>query len=104
MKQLFLIANWKSNKTTEEAKQWLSQFQQVSFTPTETANKQIILCVPYLLLPTLRSAYALQSGLSFSFGVQDLSPFDAGAYTGEEPPLLVKEYADYAIIGHSERR
>jgi triosephosphate isomerase len=104
MKKIFLIANWKSNKTTEEAKGWLEQFQAASFKPEELVDKEIIICPPFLLLPYLHTAQTQQNKLVFKLGVQDLSPYDAGAFTGEEPPKLVKEYADFAIIGHSERR
>ncbi len=37
-------------------------------------------------------------------GSQDLSPFDTGAYTGEEPASILKQYVELAILGHSERR
>jgi triosephosphate isomerase (TIM) len=34
----------------------------------------------------------------------DISPFDEGAYTGEINGNQIREFADYVIIGHSERR
>ncbi|MGH7203545.1 MAG: triose-phosphate isomerase family protein, partial [Candidatus Levyibacteriota bacterium] len=37
-------------------------------------------------------------------GAQDISPFASGAYTGEVNANQIKEFAQYAIIGHSERR
>lgn len=37
-------------------------------------------------------------------GSQDISPFEVGSFTGEEPALILKQFADVSIIGHSERR
>ncbi len=35
---------------------------------------------------------------------QDVSPFATGAYTGEISAAQIKEFAEWVIIGHSERR
>lgn len=44
-------------------------------------------------------------GLGFSFGAQDLSPFDSGAHTGDiSGEMLAKLGCRYVLIGHSERR
>lgn len=37
-------------------------------------------------------------------GVQDLSQFSDGAYTGEITAAMVRGIVSYALIGHSERR
>jgi triosephosphate isomerase len=43
--------------------------------------------------------------LSISYGAQDLSPYDSGAYTGDiSGPMLAKLGCDYVLAGHSERR
>jgi triosephosphate isomerase len=43
--------------------------------------------------------------LPLSFGAQDVSQFESGAYTGEiAAPFLAALKADYVIVGHSERR
>jgi triosephosphate isomerase len=43
--------------------------------------------------------------LRIRYGGQDLSPFDAGAYTGDISGLmLAKLGCSYVIVGHSERR
>ncbi len=106
MKKLLIVANWKSNKNIEEAMQWMYEIHHASFGQSEIENKEIILCPPLLLLPGLKSLVDTykDSPFTIKLGSQDMSPFDAGAYTGEEPPHLLKEFAEYAIIGHSERR
>lgn len=92
----FIVANWKANKTSLEAKEWL---QEIS----NNANKEIIVCPPLTLLSDMKSLIANYQ-LPITLGVQDISAFDEGAYTGEVNGKQIKEFADYVIIGHSERR
>src|SRR6185369_2868180 len=43
--------------------------------------------------------------LRLTFGAQDLSRHDSGAYTGEiSGPMLAKLGCSYVVVGHSERR
>lgn len=100
MKKLFIIANWKSNKSTQDTNNWFQIFQE-AFHP-QGDDKQVIICPPSLLVPLVKQKQTEKN--NFSLGLQDFSPFEKGAYTGEEPAELSKEFADYAIIGHSERR
>lgn len=93
MKHLFIAGNWKSNKILPEAEDWISKFHTVS------DNCTIVLCVPFTVLPIFA-----QKNPSFSLGAQDVSPFPEGAYTGEVSARQIKEFADWVIIGHSERR
>ena len=37
-------------------------------------------------------------------GAQNISPFAQGAYTGEINAAQAREFAEYVLIGHSERR
>ena len=55
----------------------------------------------------LRSVQTLIDGdkLRISYGAQDLSQYDSGAYTGDvSGPMLAKLGCDYVLAGHSERR
>jgi triosephosphate isomerase len=55
----------------------------------------------------LRSVQTLIDGdkLRISYGAQDLSQYDSGAYTGEfSGPMLAKLGCQYVLAGHSERR
>lgn len=109
MKKIFIIANWKSNKSTLEAENWLqeiSNFQSIRQAQDKfpiSNEKEVIICPPFTLLSTLKT-YIDEKRLPFKLGGQDVSPFGAGAYTGEINAEQIKEFADYAIIGHSERR
>lgn len=95
MKKLFVVANWKSNKTTIEAENWLQVVQN--------SEKEVVICPPFTLL-SLVSSEVRTKQLRVKIGAQDISSFGEGAYTGEINGKQIKEFADYVIIGHSERR
>lgn len=101
----YLIANWKSNKNSQEVEIWFSQMKK-KFTENPAIKidrLEIIICPPYPYLPQaakLISKYQLHLKL----GAQDVSSFPAGSYTGAVTAKMIAEYAAYTIIGHSERR
>ena len=43
-------------------------------------------------------------GINIKIGAQNVSPFGEGAYTGEINAKQIKDFAEYVLIGHSERR
>ena len=98
----YLIANWKANKNIATAKEWLAQISfSANFSPSST---EIIIAPPYSLLPVLAEEIAKRQ-LPIKLAVQDLSPFPAGAYTGEVSAVNLQGLnIQYAILGHSERR
>ncbi len=100
MKKVFIVANWKSNKDESEAKDWLDGFKIQNL---ELINKEIIICPPFTLLSQVASE-VISRKLKVKVGAQNISPFDGGAYTGEINGKQIKEFVDYVIIGHSERR
>jgi len=103
MKKLFLVANWKSNKISLEAREWLEEYQRSKIKDQRSKEKEVIVCPPFTLLSMMKS-FIDDKNLPIKLGGQNVSPFDAGAYTGEVHAKQVKEFADYVIIGHSERR
>lgn len=103
MKERFIIGNWKSNKTVPETIAWLRFMKEHKAELEQLEQKDIIICASYTLLYTLHS-FIKEYALPIKIGAQDISPFDAGAYTGEVHGAQIKEFADYVIIGHSERR
>lgn len=96
MKNLLIVANWKSHKTIAQAIEWL---RQISNLP----EKKIILCPSFTLLSEVKSAITNYQ-LPITLGAQNISPYDEGSYTGEINAKQLKEFVDYVIIGHSERR
>jgi triosephosphate isomerase len=97
MKHLFIAGNWKSNKTAQEANAWIDTFSM------ESANNTVVLCAPYTLLGVLQYRIK-EKKLPLFLAAQNVSAFPEGAYTGEVTARQVKEFADWVVIGHSERR
>lgn len=102
MKNRFIIANWKSNKNSSEAKAWLEKFKEISsgFSAEEV---EIVVCPPFTLLAGMKK-FIDENNLPIKLGAQDISPFDEGAYTGAISAREAKEFVTHAIVGHSERR
>jgi triosephosphate isomerase len=98
-----MAGNWKMNLNHLEA---IKLVQQLAFSLTE---KQLT-AVEVAVLPPftdIRSVQTLIDGdkLLLSYGAQDLSTHDAGAYTGEiSGAMLAKLGCQYVLVGHSERR
>lgn len=103
MKKLFIVANWKSNKTTSQCYLWFQSISGIKLHQAEIAHKEVIVCPSYTLLSEAKKAIT-ESALPIKLGGQNLSPFDEGAYTGEVNGLQIREFGEYVIIGHSERR
>jgi triosephosphate isomerase len=96
-KPLYFVANWKSNKTWGEAVEYMHDFSM----PEIPSIHQVILCPPFPYVAGLKAAV---SNSPIVWGVQDLSPFPYGAYTGAVTGGMLKGMATHAIVGHSERR
>ncbi len=66
-----------------------------------TAHVQIVLCPPFVYLPRVAE---LVQGTDIGVGAQNMYFESKGAYTGEIAPAMVADFAQYVILGHSERR
>lgn len=102
MKKTFIVANWKSNKTILQAKEWFRTFNNSQLTINKE-EKEIIICPSFTLIPFVKESI-VKSQLSIAVGAQNISPFDEGAYTGEVSARQIREFAEFVLIGHSERR
>lgn len=98
MRKPFVAGNWKMNKNVEQASALLQQLlpglQQVP-------EVERVVCPPFTSLMILS---AQLSGTGVGIGAQNMHWAESGAYTGEVSPQMVREFCDYVIIGHSERR
>ncbi len=107
MKHLYIVANWKANKTSSEAHAWLIQFLNkdlISYLHQSShLKKTVIICPPFTLLSELSLLFS-QYDLPLFLGAQNVSHFPEGPHTGEESAVQLAEFAKYVIIGHSERR
>jgi triosephosphate isomerase (TIM) len=98
MRKPFVAGNWKMNKTVEQAsvlvQELLPGLQRVP-------EVERVLCPPSTSLTILS---AQLSGSGVGLGAQNLHWEASGAYTGELSAQMVREFCEYVIIGHSERR
>jgi triosephosphate isomerase len=98
-----MAGNWKMYGNHLEA---IALVQKLAFTLTAKDFDAVEVAVlpPFT---ALRSVQTLIDGdkLRISYGAQDISQYDSGAYTGEiSGPMLAKLGCDYVLAGHSERR
>ena len=98
MRTPLVAGNWKMNKTVAEARDLVST---MSAKLGEIAIVEKVLCPPYFVIPAM--AEMLRSA-GIGLGAQNLHWEEKGAFTGEVSPGMVKEFCQYVIIGHSERR
>lgn len=99
MKNLIIAGNWKSNMTKDEAKDWLERISLEQI----PEHIEVMLFVPFTLLDMINS-YIRVNSLKIKLGSQNVSRFPKGAHTGEIYANQIKEFADYVLVGHSERR
>src|ERR1700752_4914441 len=98
-----IAGNWKMNLNHFEA---IALVQKIAFSlPDKYFDKVDVAVVPPFA--GLRSVQTLVDGdkLRLTYGAQDLSQHDSGAYTGEiSGAFLAKLGCTYVVVGHSERR
>lgn len=98
MRKPFVAGNWKMFKTVAEARHLVSELVPGL---QAIANVEKAICPPYTALLAVR---ALLEGTQIGLGAQDMYWEASGAYTGEISPLMLGEFCQYVIVGHSERR
>jgi len=98
-----IAGNWKMNLNHFEA---IALVQKLAFSLPEKyfAKVDVTVIPPFT---DLRSVQSVVDGdkLKLTFGAQDLSPHDSGAYTGDiSGAFLAKLGCSFVVVGHSERR
>jgi triosephosphate isomerase len=98
-----IAGNWKMNLNHLEA---IALTQKIAFSLREEhyAAVDVAVLPPFV---DIRSVQTLVDGdrLLLTYGAQDMSPHDSGAYTGDiGGPMLAKLGCTYVVVGHSERR
>jgi triosephosphate isomerase (TIM) len=98
-----IAGNWKMNLNHFEA---IALVQKIAFAlPDKYFDKVDVTVIPPFT--DLRSVQTLVDGdkLRLTYGAQDVSQHDSGAYTGEiSGAFLAKLGVTFAVVGHSERR
>jgi len=98
-----IAGNWKMNLNHLEA---IALVQKIAFAlPDKYFDKVDVTVIPPFT--DIRSIQTLIEGdrLRITFGAQDVSVHESGAYTGEiSAAMLAKLSCRYVVVGHSERR
>lgn len=102
MRPKFVIGNWKMNKNFDEAEDLIcgigEKLEEYNF------QTEVVLCPP-MVYAELVTDIADQENAQFYAGMQNVSEFENGAYTGEvSAEMLASMNVAFCIVGHSERR
>jgi triosephosphate isomerase (TIM) len=99
MRMPFLAANWKMYKTVHDAVVYVKEFRSMV---KDVTDAEIVVAPPFT---AIHAAAEAARNSPIGIAAQDLYWEREGAFTGEVNAAMVKEAgAEYAIIGHSERR
>lgn len=99
MRRKLVIGNWKMYGNLDSNKALLESILRgvQGYTHADYA-----VCVP---APYLFQAQAVLRNSNVTWGAQNMSQFEAGAFTGSVAPHMLVDFGcSYVIIGHSERR
>jgi triosephosphate isomerase len=99
MRIKLVAGNWKMNGTLATNQALL---QALVPALARVVGVKCAICAPF---PYLAQVQQLLSGTGLAWGAQNVSQFDAGAYTGEVSGAMLVDFGcRYVIVGHSERR
>jgi triosephosphate isomerase len=94
-----IVANWKMYTSLADASILATTVRNYV---AGLSKVEVVLCPPAIWLTEL-AAIAGRGG-KIKLGAQNIFYEGEGAFTGEISPIMVKDVADYVIVGHSERR
>jgi len=99
MRQLLVAGNWKMNGSLQNNQSLIESLKQNIATGLKA---EMAICPPFIYLQQVSE---LLKGTVISWGGQNVSQNDQGAFTGEvATDMLVDFGCKYVIVGHSERR
>jgi len=99
MRQPLVAGNWKMNGSTDSVRALVDGIK-AGIGAIRTAEMAV--CPPFVYIPQVAAQLA---GSAISYGAQDVSDRESGAYTGEVAPNMLTDIGcKYVIVGHSERR
>lgn len=98
MRRKLVAGNWKMNGSLTANASLLAGIKS----GLGRSNCDVAVCVP---APYFSQCQAELTGSAISWGGQDLSMHESGAYTGEVSATMLLDFGcRYVIVGHSERR
>ena len=99
MRRKLVVGNWKMYGNLDSNKALL---ESILRGVQDCRHADYAVCVP---APYLFQAQAVLHGSNVAWGAQNMSQFEAGAFTGSVAPHMLVDFGcSYVIIGHSERR
>ncbi len=93
-----VAGNWKMHTTLDQALD-LAERMVDRLDAIEGVDK--VICPPFVHLSSLAEFF---QDTSIKLGAQNMFWEPQGAYTGEISPVMIRDFCDYVILGHSERR
>lgn len=96
-RQKLVVANWKMNLSVPESTVLLEKYLGT----IKPGMAEVVVCPSFL---EIYSAAKVLNGSDIKVGAQNIYYEDAGAFTGEVSPVMLSGFAEYCIVGHSERR
>ena len=98
-----MAGNWKMNINHLESIAYVNKLG-FSLAEADYARTEVVIFPPFTDLRSVQTVVDADH-LALTYGAQDISAQDSGAYTGEiSGSMLNKLKVKYALIGHSERR
>ena len=98
MRRNLVVGNWKMNGGRAANAELLAELQAAHV----AWRCDAAVCAPF---PYLAQVSELLAGSALTWGAQDCSAHESGAYTGEVAAAMLAEFGcRYVIVGHSERR
>lgn len=103
MSKKIFAANWKLNKTPEEAREFIIKFKNEVFKLNQFFDNKEIIIFPQAF--SIEALSSLCAETAIGFGPQNIYCEKSGAFTGENSADVAKSLkCNYALVGHSERR
>lgn len=99
MREKLVAGNWKMHGNLTENKALLDAIvSQLA----DLKSASCAVCVPF---PYLSQAQSILGSSNVSWGAQNVSQHEKGAYTGEVSTSMLQDFGcKYVLVGHSERR
>jgi triosephosphate isomerase (TIM) len=98
MRTPIIAGNWKMHTTYDGA---MDLIEALMDELDNVEGAEVVLCPPF---PWLLAVAEYLEETPILLGAQDCYWADEGAFTGEVSALMLKDLAQYCIVGHSERR
>ena len=94
------MGNWKLNGTKASVTALVEAIKAPAAAAGDKAD--VAVCAPTIFLGLVEQ---LAQGSKIAYGSEDCDIHTQGAFTGENSPVMLREFGcTYAIVGHSERR